>query len=154
MFAYLFLFVDTDPPGHPTIDRRPNRPPFHHMGPHPRIDQRVSAQIDLLPNRKLDRQGMQPVNLDRQGIQPVNPRIRNQPHPRVISAGPERRGGPRRKLPPFRFVPARPVQPEILAPEYTNEDPELPFADLSHLVIFLFYDFVSRVIFFSEFKES
>ena len=104
------------------------------MGPHPRIDQRVSAQIDLLPNRKLDRQG----------IQPVNPRIRNQPHPRVISAGPERRGGPRRKLPPFRFVPARPVQPEILAPEYNNEDPELPFADLSHLVIFLNNIFLNR----------
>jgi hypothetical protein len=111
------------PAGLPTVDRRPNRPTFHHMGPNP--NQRANPKPNLNPQmeKRMDQ---------------VNPQMNKRVNPRVISL--ERPGVQQeQKTTPYRFPAIRPIRPESsLSPDYPEDNLELPYTDLSHLVSFKF----------------
>ncbi len=116
----LSYFTKTaQPAGLPTIDRRPNRPTFHHMGPNPNQRANPNPQLNPQMEKRMDQ---------------VDPQTNKRVNPRVI--GLERPGVPQQQQnSAFRFPAIRPIRPESsISPDYPEDNQELPYTDLSHLV--------------------
>ena len=113
----------------PTLDRRPNRPAFHHLGPNPRVIPGAGKrqQLNAASAPQKDVSTSTDADVDAESDEYVDTM--------------ERRGGPARNR--FRnrpnAVPIRPLPPDVVVPDFPSENFDIPYADLSHLVINYLY---------------
>ncbi len=113
----------------PTIDRRPNRPAFHHLGPNPTQQQQQHQQQQKM---LLQKQQQQLKQQQQNGAAPQQKLFATDTDRFVSQDQMERRGGPNQNRRNQNRI--RPTRPDVIVPEVPADNVDLPYTDLSHLV--------------------
>jgi hypothetical protein len=118
----------------PTIDRRPNRPAFHHLGPNPtqQQQQHQQQQQKMLLQKQQQQLKQQQQQQQQNGKAPQQKLFVTDNDGFVSQDQMERRGGPNQNRRNQNRV--RPVRPDVVVPEFPADNLDLPYTDLSHLV--------------------